>query len=181
MLNYACQMTGLDPSKDTILSIACFITNSTLDLIESNGCHAVIHHSRQQLDSMSEWCIHHHGASGLTQQCLDSTTTSEQASTGLLAYIKQHIPHSKTALLAGNSIHADKMFLTKSPWYQVLGYLHYRLFDVSACKEMVRRWCSDEILAGAPVKQLAHTAREDVLESIEEARYYKGLFERMVA
>ena len=172
-------MTGLDPAKDTILSIACFITDSDLDLVELGGCHAIIHHSREQLDSMSEWCIQHHGASGLTQQCCESNTTSEQASSEILSYIKQHVSQPGRALLAGNSIHAGKMFLMKPPWNRVLEHLHYRLFDVSACKEMVRRWCSDEVLAGAPIKQLTHTAREDVLESIEEARYYKGLFERM--
>ena len=174
-------MTGLDPSNDTILSISCFVTTSDLEFLEPQGYHAVIHHSREQLDSMSEWCVHHHGASGLTQHCLESITTPEQASTELLSYVKQHVHQSKTALLAGNSIHADKMFLVKPPWDKILGHLHYRLLDVSACKEMVRRWCGDEVLARAPGKMMKHTAREDVLESIEEARYYKMLFEMMVA
>ena len=67
------------------------------------------------------------------------------------------------------------MFLMREPWQGVLGWLHYRLFDVSAVKEMVRRWCAEEVLRRCPVKKGCHTAREDVLESLEEARFYMEL------
>ena len=67
------------------------------------------------------------------------------------------------------------MFLQREPWGDVLGWMHYRLFDVSSVKEMVRRWCVEEVLARAPVKKGCHTAREDVLESLEEARFYMGM------
>ncbi|RMZ75414.1 hypothetical protein DV738_g5504, partial [Chaetothyriales sp. CBS 135597] len=180
-----CEMTGLDHTTDTILSLSCFITTANLDLIEPQGYHCVIQHTQSQLSSMSPWCIQHHGASGLTQECLASTTTADTAAAELLAYIKTHVPQAKRALLAGNSIHADKMFLASrrsscssspsSPWQPVLDYLHYRLFDVSACKEMVRRWCPLDVLHAVPRKQLQHTAREDVLESIDEARFYMAL------
>lgn len=126
---------------------------------------------------MSEWCIATHGKSGLTQQCRSSTTTAETAARDLVAYIQKHIPGKGVALLAGNSIHADKIFLMQPPWNLVLEHLHYRLFDVSSMKEMVRRWCPEEVLRGAPVKQVRHEARADVEESLEEARWYKGLLE----
>ncbi|KAL2436572.1 putative oligoribonuclease [Exophiala dermatitidis] len=173
-------MTGLDPQTDTIMSIACILTTSDLQPLDSQGFEAVIQHSPAQLSKMSEWCVRTHGANGLTQQCLSSTTTAKVAAEALLAYIKHYIPESGRALLAGNSIHADKAFLTLPPWNIVLEHLHYRLFDVSAIKEMVRRWARPEVLEGAPKKQLKHSAREDILESIEEARYYKKLIEGMM-
>ena len=71
------------------------------------------------------------------------------------------------------------MFLVKEPWSGVVEYLHYRILDVSAIKEGVRRWCSEGVLERVPRKKYAHTAREDVLESLEEARFYMGLFRRM--
>lgn len=55
----------------------------------------------------------------------------------------------------------------------------YRLFDVSTIKEAFRRWAPVSILEQGPVKQNKHTAREDIEESIEEARYYQSLFEKM--
>jgi oligoribonuclease len=168
-------MTGLNPSTDTIMSITCLLTTHDLQLLEPHGFDAIIHHTPAQLSTMGPWCTTTHGASGLTTACLNSTTTAHTAAHSLLIYIKTHIPQPNTALLAGNSIHADKAFLSVSPWSVVLEHLHYRLFDVSAMKEMVRRWAPEAVLRSAPVKALKHTAREDVLESLAEARFYMGL------
>ncbi|EXJ57231.1 hypothetical protein A1O7_07578 [Cladophialophora yegresii CBS 114405] len=172
-------MTGLNPSKDTILSISCILTTSDLAPLDPVGFNAIIYHTPEELAQMSDWCIKTHGDSGLTQECLSSSITANVAATQLLSYIKHYIPEPRRALLAGNSIHADRAFLMVPPWNIILGHLHYRLFDVSAMKEMVRRWASDQVLMAAPRKELRHTAREDVLESIQEALFYKGLVERM--
>jgi oligoribonuclease len=169
------QMTGLNSSTDTILSISCILTDSHLQFLDREGFDAVISHTKAQLDSMSQWCIDTHGKSGLTQACLSSKTTAETAATELLAYVKKFIPDPRRALLAGNSIHADRSFLAKKPWNVILEHLHYRLFDVSAMKEMMRRWAPDHVLEQAPRKALKHTAREDVEESITEAKYYMSL------
>ncbi|KAF7846388.1 hypothetical protein BT93_L4473 [Corymbia citriodora subsp. variegata] len=174
-----CEMTGLNPPIDRILSISCFITSHDLKLVDSVGFHAIIKTPRVVLNSMDEWCRNTHGRTGLTQACLVSTTTAEEASEGLLAYLKQHVPEKSKALLAGNSVHADKLFLMQQPWVPILDWLHYRIFDVSAIKEAARRWCSREVLGGVPVKELNHSAEDDVKESIEEARYYMGLFKQM--
>ncbi|KIX03305.1 uncharacterized protein Z518_06857 [Rhinocladiella mackenziei CBS 650.93] len=174
-------MTGLSPTHDTIMSISCILTDSDLQPLSIIGFDAIIQHTPTQLSRMSDWCVRTHGASGLTASCLSSTTTAETAAHSLLAYIKQYIPESGRALLAGNSIHVDKTFLMQPPWDIILEHLHYRLFDVSAMKEMVRRWAGEDVLAGVPRKELRHTAREDVLESIGEARYYKRLIEGMAA
>lgn len=172
-------MTGLNTSADSILSLACFITDAQLNKLEPNGFEATIHHAQQRLNQMDDWCTRTHGASGLTAACIASNTTAEQAVTGLLTYIRQLVPEKSMALLAGNSIHADKSFLVKPPYDQVIDHLHYRLFDVSAIKEALRRWAPEWVLERAPMKQGKHTAREDIEESIEEARYYQGLFKKL--
>lgn len=170
-------MTGLDPRTDTILSISILITTSTLVPIDPEGLTLYIHHTPEQLSRMSPWCVSTHTSSGLTRLVSnsESSTTAAIASSAILDYITYHIPEPRTALLAGNSIHADKSFLMVPPWNCILEHLHYRLFDVSAMKEMVRRWASEEVLARVPPKKLAHQAREDVLESIDEARFYMDL------
>jgi len=174
-------MTGLDPRTDTILSISVLLTTSDLTPLEQEGLTLYINHSKAQLASMSEWCITTHTATGLTTLCLDphTSTTPTLAASQILQYIQTHVPQSRTALLAGNSIHADRSFLMVPPWDAILGHLHYRLFDVSAMKEMVRRWAPPEVLAAVPVKQLRHSAREDVLESIDEARFYMALLKTL--
>lgn len=159
------------------MSIACFITDAQLKLIDDQGWEAVIHHDKPTLDQMDEWCTNTHGKSGLTAACIASTTTHEQAASGLIEYIKKSIPEPRRGLLAGNSVHCDKAFLSKPPYDRINSYLSYRILDVSTLKEAAMRWAPEDVLLGVPSKKLLHQAREDILESIEEARYYqKKLF-----
>lgn len=80
------------------------------------------------------------GNSGLTAAVIESNVTPQQAADGLLAYVQKHVPVSGTALLAGNSVHADRAFLRKAPYDRILNHLHYRILDVSSIKEAARRW-----------------------------------------
>lgn len=169
-------MTGLDTDNDTIMSLAVFVTDASLNLLDEEGYEAIIHHSKEQLGRMGEWCTSHHGQSGLTKACLNSTTTAEEAAEGLLAYIKKYVPERRTGLLSGNSVHADKSFLVLPPYKIVTDHLHYRILDVSSIKEAARRWAPKDVLKKIPRKQMLHEARADILESIEEARYYREAF-----
>ena len=168
-----CEMTGLDPEKETIMSIACFVTDAQLKLRDEQGWETIIHHEKSTLDRMDEWCTKTHGASGLTAACIASTTTKEQAAEGLLEYVKKYVPETRRGLLAGNSVHCDRAFLSKPPYNSITDHLSYRILDVSSFKEAVKRWAPDEVLLGVPSKKLLHQAREDILESIEEASYYR--------
>ncbi|EME41931.1 hypothetical protein DOTSEDRAFT_135480 [Dothistroma septosporum NZE10] len=171
-----CEMTGLDAEKDTIMSLACYITDAKLNVLDENGYEAVIHHSQAQLDAMGEWCTDHHGSSGLSAACLDSNTTAEQAADELYQYILRFCPDRRKALLAGNTVHADKTFLVKEPWTKITKHLHHRILDVSAIKEAAKRWAPEEVLKKSPSKAGKHEAKADILESIEEARYWKKMF-----
>ena len=171
-------MTGLDPDHDTIMSISCFITDAQLNILDDQGWDAIIHHDKAILDTMGEWCTNTHRDSGLTAASIGSKTTPEQAAHSLLDYIRKFISEQGQGLLAGNSVHCDKAFLVKPPYAKVIEYLHYRILDVSSLKEAARRWAPDEDLLKVPPKKTLHQAREDILESIEEARYYRDTFFR---
>lgn len=165
-------MTGLDPETDEILEIACIITTPDLRPLDS-GFTTTIHVPKSRLDAMGPWCRDTHAATGLTPAVLASTTTHEQAAAALLAYVKSHVPERRAGLLAGNTVHMDKMFLSKAPYDAVIEHLHYRILDVSSIKEAARRWCGAGIAEGVPRKKVGHRALDDILESIEEARYYR--------
>lgn len=169
-------MTGLDVENDQIISIACFVTDSQLHLCDSQGFEVIIHHDKSTLDTMGEWCVTTHGASGLTGASMTSDTTAQQAAENLLEYIKRFVHEKHVGLLAGNSVHCDKEFLRKGPYRQVLEYLNYRILDVSAIKEAARRWAPREVLEQIPPKRGLHQAKEDILESIEEAKFYRDVF-----
>lgn len=166
-------MTGLDVENDVIIEVFCLITNGDLELVDEAGWGVVVHQSQERMDRMVEWCIETHGGTGLTSAVLASTTSPEQAADGLLAYIKKYVPEPRRALLAGNSVHADKAFLRLAPWTKVHDHFSHRILDVSTIKEAARRWSPHEVVRRVPNKRLLHKAREDILESIEEARFYK--------
>ena len=166
-------MTGLDPEKDTIMEIACFVTDHDLCLYDQVGFRTVVRHTQEQMDGMNQWCIDTHGASGLTQQCLGSSTTPDEAAQALLKYIGRFVSDRKRPLLAGSSVHADKAFLAKPPYRVVLDRLDHRILDVSSIKEAARRWAPRAVIEQTPRKQKLHEAREDILESINEARFYR--------
>ncbi|HCH70109.1 MAG TPA: oligoribonuclease, partial [Colwellia sp.] len=65
------EMTGLEPEIDVILEIATIVTDSQLNILAEGPVFA-ISQSDKVLDTMSEWCIEHHGQSGLTQRCRES-------------------------------------------------------------------------------------------------------------
>lgn len=163
------EMTGLDVEKDEIMEMACIITDSDLNVIEE-GPNIIIHVSDEILSSMDEWCVSHHGSSGLTDAVRASKVTLEQAEVEVVNFMKKHTP-AKVCPLAGNSVHADKRFLEKY-MPRFADHLHYRIVDVSTVKELCKRWFPEHYNK-APQKRETHRALDDIRESINELQYYK--------
>lgn len=51
-------------------------------------------------------------------------------------------------------------------------WFHYRNLDVSTLKELARRW--KPAIAKGIEKNGAHKALDDIIESIEELKYYRA-------
>lgn len=167
------EMTGLDPLKDTILEIATIVTDSQLNTL-AEGPVIAIRHDAEALERMDPWCVEHHGQSGLTQRCLESRVSLEEAETRTLAFIKDYCPERATPL-CGNSIHQDRRFLARY-MPRLNAYLHYRIVDVSSVKELVERWYPRDY---APFqKKKSHLALEDIRESIAELAEYRRKYFR---
>merc|ERR1712165_163843 len=164
-----CEMTGLDTKIDTLLEVAVIVTDSDLNIV-AEGPNIVIHHAEEVLTSMNEWCIDHHGKSGLTQMVRDSKISFEEAEDQVVSFLKKWTPENKCPL-AGNSVGQDARFLVKY-MPRVMNHLHYRIVDVSTIKELSRRWNPNE-LEMQPKKKGAHRALDDIKESIEELVYYR--------
>ncbi len=161
--------TGLDVDKDTIIELACILTNGELETIEQ-GPEIAIHHPDTILDHMNEWCMEHHTASGLVARCKASEVTLAQAEQQVMEFVSRHAEAGQ-ALFAGNSVHVDVAFVRKH-MPKLYEYMHYRIVDVSTVKELARRWFPKEC-SRAPRKTLAHTALSDIKESIEELKYLR--------
>lgn len=161
------EMTGLEPEEDVIIEIATIITDGQLNII-AEGPNLIINQPDHIMDNMNDWCKKYHGESGLTQRVKDSQISLKQAEQQTLDFIRRHVLEG-AAPLCGNSIHQDRRFLVKY-MPRLEAWLHYRNVDVSTVKEMVKRWYPAQ-----PTwkKQGAHLALDDVLESIEELKYYR--------
>uniref|UniRef100_A0A1B0CEV4 Probable oligoribonuclease n=1 Tax=Lutzomyia longipalpis TaxID=7200 RepID=A0A1B0CEV4_LUTLO len=163
------EMTGLDIKKDRILEVACIVTDPELNVISMSEDY-IIHQPDDILRGMDEWCVKTHGESGLTEACRKSKFTVDAVEEELLNFLKQHA-REKECPLAGNSVYMDKLFMLEH-MPRLADFLHYRIVDVSTVKELCRRWNTD-IYWKAPKKKLTHRALDDILESIEELKYYR--------
>jgi oligoribonuclease len=84
---------------------------------------------------------------------------------------KNHVQKGK-AVLGGNSVHMDRLFLLQE-MPMLTAFLSYRIIDVSTIKELGFRWFPDLRYT----KSLnSHRARDDILESIEELKFYRNQF-----
>ena len=164
-----CEMTGLDPQRDCLVEIAVIVTNSELEALDP-GLDLVIRPRPESLEGMNEFVRNMHTKSGLINE-FDSGVTLEEAESQVLAYIKQWVPNAKTAPLAGNSIGTDRMFLNRY-MPNLDNFLHYRNIDVSSIKELTRRWFPSAYFK-VPKKDSGHRALADIIESINELRFYR--------
>jgi len=165
------EMTGLDSANDVIVEIATLITDDNLELV-AEGPELVISATPEALASMDDYVRDMHRRSGLLEQIEASTVSLEDAGAATLAFLQEHIPEAGTVPLCGNSIGTDRRFLAH--WLpDIENFLHYRSIDVSTVKELARRWFPDQ-LELAPKKDVGHRALDDIKESLEELRFYRG-------
>jgi oligoribonuclease len=165
------EMTGLDPESDRIIEVAVVVTDPQLNILAEGPVFA-IHQTDEVLAGMDAWNTGTHGRSGLTDRVKASTVTEAEAETALISFLKHFVPAGKSPM-CGNSICQDRRFMARG-MPKLEAFFHYRNLDVSTLKELARRWKPE--LASGFKKHQKHTALADIIESIEELRYYREHF-----
>lgn len=168
------EMTGLNPEKDRIIEIATVVTDTDLHVLAEGPVFA-IRQSDSLLSGMDEWNTTHHTESGLVERVKESVIDEAKAQAATLEFLRQYVPDGKSPL-CGNSIWQDRRFLGRY-MPELEQFFHYRLIDVSTLKELALRW-APKIYNGIQ-KESRHRALDDILESIEELRYYREHFLRV--
>ena len=162
-------MTGLDLKSDALIEVAALVTDSELNVL-GDGIEVVIKPPAEALAQMGEFVRTMHDKSGLFPLLAYGMEMAE-AEERVLAYIRAHVPESRRAPLAGNTIGTDRAFLARDmPTLE--SHVHYRNVDVSSLKELARRWYPRAYYT-TPAKSGNHRALADIRESIEELRYYR--------
>jgi oligoribonuclease len=168
------EMTGLEPQIDQILEIATVVTNKNLEIL-AQGPVIAIQQSLSVMNAMDEWNTTHHGDSGLTQRVLNSKDSTRVAEQETVDFLAKYVAPG-TSPMCGNSICQDRRFMARL-MPELEAFFHYRNLDVSTLKELARLW-KPEIVPGF-TKKGAHLALDDILESIEELKYYRDYFIQM--
>jgi oligoribonuclease len=168
------EMTGLDPDTDRIIEVAVVVTDSNLNILAEGPVFAV-HQSDEVLNGMDSWNKGTHGRSGLIDRVKASTVTEADAELALIDFLKHFVPSGKSPM-CGNSICQDRRFMVRG-MPKLEAFFHYRNLDVSTLKELCKRWKPE--LASGFKKHQKHTALADIIESVEELRYYREHFIRV--
>lgn len=156
------EMSGLDVEKEVIIEVAAVITD--IDLKPLTTYHAIVKQPQNFLDNMDEWNKEHHGASGLTA-AVPQGRDPDLVEKDLIALLDEHFPGER-AMLAGNSISQDRLFITKY-FKKFNERLHYRSVDVTSWKIVL-----NEKFKIKYEKKNTHRALDDVGESIAELQFY---------
>ncbi len=159
------EMTGLNVENEVIIEVGAVITDLKMNSLENY--HAVVKQPPFYIQKMDEWNTKHHGESGLTAQ-IPNGRDPHLVEEDLLALVKRHFPNPKERpILAGNSIAQDRLFIDKY-FPKLAASLHYRMLDVSSFKVVF-----NNIYNKKYEKKNAHRAVDDILESINELKFYQ--------
>jgi len=139
------EMTGLTPDSDRILEVALLVTDAQLNVVAESPV-LVVHQPDEVLAAMDSWNTGVHGKSGLVAKTKASRLDEAAVQARMLEFLARWMPRLEA-------------------------YFHYRNLDVSTLKELVKRW-KPEVAKGLK-KEGKHEALADILDSIEELKYYR--------
>ncbi len=157
------EMTGLNPTTQRIIEVAALVTDFEFNQLDKYE--AVIHQPDSILDAAEQWP--RENMQDLFDQVRDSQVGEEQVIAELAELIQRNFG-DEPAVLAGNSIHQDRLFI-RQWWAPVEKKLHYRMLDVSTLKIWIQGSQGE-----AFAKQEKHRALEDIEESIDELKWALG-------
>ena len=166
------EMTSLlDPNIDTITEVAAIITDKDLNIV-AEGEPVVIKADMTRFDQIPADVLAIHQNSGIIERVRESTTTMAEAEEQVLAFVSQYCTPG-SAPLCGNSMTLDRTFM-RLQMPKFYGYLHYRNIDVTAIKELARRWRPELYEEAQKMKEgKTHRALDDVRGSIAELKFYR--------
>lgn len=166
------EMTGLEPAKDVLLEVAVEVTDFNFKTLASYE--ARIKQKREVVvDRMAKniwWRDFPENRDDFVDK-LDEGKPLKEVEQDMIALVEQHFK-GELAVLAGNSIHNDRLFLLQ--WMPNLALkLHYRMLDVSSFKVLMQGKHGEVF-----EKQEVHRAFDDIQASIAELQHYLDWFKK---
>jgi oligoribonuclease len=175
------ESSGLDPFFNVPLEIGLQITDG--NLIPVAEMESLVYWKYLDRTTVDPVVQKMHDESGLWE-ALDQAyrkglaPTSTSLDLRIEEFVMRHFEPASNIVLAGSSIGGFDVPFMKEFFPRTYALLHYRRADVSAMRELVRRWMPDhdELLAAVPQRKL-HRVRPDLDDSVALAKFYLNLFE----
>lgn len=164
------EMTGLDAEQDVILEVAAEITDFEFKTLASYE--AIVKQPRELVVERMQknvwWADFPENRDQFVRN-LDNGKPLLVVEEELIGLVEQHFGN-EPAVLAGNSIHNDRLFIKQ--WWPALDLkLHYRMLDVSAWKVLMQGKHGVNF-----EKKEVHRAFDDIQASIAELQHYLEWF-----
>lgn len=169
------EMTGLEPSKDVILEVAVEITDFDFKTLESYEARV-----KQPKDTVVKrmqeniwWKDFPKNRDDFIHK-LEAGKSLKVVEQELITLVEKHFG-DELAVLGGNSIHNDRLFIKQ--WLPAFDLkLHYRMLDVSSFKLLMQGKYGVSF-----EKQDVHRAFDDIQASIAELDFYLDWFKQQGA
>ena len=160
------EMTGLDSQNDVILEVAAEITDMQFKTLASYE--AIVQQKREvvvgRMQKNNWWADYPENRDEFIDKTANGKASTE-VEQDLIALIEAQFGN-EPAVLAGNSIYNDRMFIKR--WWPALDLkLHYRMLDVSAWKVYMQGRFGVNY-----EKREVHRAFDDIQASIAELQHY---------
>lgn len=160
------EMTGLTPQDDVLLEIAVEVTDFNFKTLESYEARI-----KQDYDTVvtrmrnNIWWRDYPANRDEFLGRLDEGKDLKEVEQDMISLVSQHWG-DEMAVLAGNSIYNDRLFIKQ--WMPELDLkLHYRMLDVSSLKVLMQGKYGVMF-----EKQEVHRAFDDIQASIAELQHY---------
>ncbi|MEO8862920.1 MAG: oligoribonuclease [Candidatus Saccharimonadales bacterium] len=166
------EMTGLEPAKDVLLEVGLEITDFDFKTLETYE--ARIRQDKNTVIDRMQKNIWWRGYPENRDDFVNNLQQGEQMAKVEQAIIKLVDKHfnDELAILAGNSIYNDRLFIKQ--WMPALDLkLHYRMLDVSSFK-IVMQGKYGKVFE----KDSNHRAFDDIQASIAEMQDYLDWFKQ---
>lgn len=170
------ETTGLDPDYEVPLEIAVVVTDDGLNVLDQKQ---FVVSQRIVVNELNPEVFAMHSSNGLIADVVNPKYkySVQEIDATLGSFLKRAdmFPFGvKKPPLCGSSISFERAWL-KVHFPIIHGCLDYRSIDVSSIKELQMRW--DRYATYDSQQSKSHRALDDILESIEELRWYRTVLQ----
>lgn len=173
------ETTGVDAQVDSLLQVACIVTDSALNILHDKGFERKVFYSADQVEKLKsltdDYVVNMHESTGLWSSLPVDGVSLSRISDELCGYIDTWVDSSYKARLGGNSITLDRNFIEVN-LPDVFSRLNYRSYDMSSVGGFFDLFVPD---VKKFEKKGTHDALDDIRESIAEAQYYAKFLKKI--